>query len=89
MAEIGNFEIKSVFKIERIGAHSHITGLGLKQNFEPIYIADGMVGQCAARKAAGLIVRMIKVRITTITFTYLISKTNLCIFSVLNLKIYN
>ncbi|KAL3097999.1 hypothetical protein niasHT_027544 [Heterodera trifolii] len=60
MSEIGNFEIRNVSKIERIGAHSHITGLGLKANFEPIFISDGMVGQCAARKAAGLIVRMIK-----------------------------
>jgi RuvB-like protein 2 len=61
MAEIGNFEIRSVSKIERIGAHSHIVGLGLKENYEPLHVAEGMVGQHAARKAAGLIVKMIKV----------------------------
>ena len=62
MAEIGNFEIKNISKIERIGAHSHIVGLGLKSNYEPFPIAEGMVGQHAARKAAGLIVKMIKVQ---------------------------
>uniref|UniRef100_A0A1I8BNB9 RuvB-like helicase n=1 Tax=Meloidogyne hapla TaxID=6305 RepID=A0A1I8BNB9_MELHA len=60
MAELGNIEIRNISKIERIGAHSHITGLGLKENYEPLDIADGMVGQHSARKAAGLIVKMIK-----------------------------
>lgn len=61
MVEIGQFEIRNVSKIERIGAHSHIIGLGLKENYEPMHISQGMVGQHAARKAAGLIVKMIKV----------------------------
>uniref|UniRef100_A0A915DH22 RuvB-like helicase n=1 Tax=Ditylenchus dipsaci TaxID=166011 RepID=A0A915DH22_9BILA len=60
MAEIGDIEVKSVFKIERTGAHSHIRGLGLKENLEPLWSSDGMVGQGVARSAAGLIVRMIK-----------------------------
>uniref|UniRef100_A0A915D0F0 RuvB-like helicase n=1 Tax=Ditylenchus dipsaci TaxID=166011 RepID=A0A915D0F0_9BILA len=46
--------------IERTGAHSHIRGLGLKENLEPLWSSDGMVGQSVARSAAGLIVRMIK-----------------------------
>uniref|UniRef100_A0A915MAB6 RuvB-like helicase n=1 Tax=Meloidogyne javanica TaxID=6303 RepID=A0A915MAB6_MELJA len=58
--ELGNIEIRNISKIERIGAHSHITGLGLKENYEPHDIANGMVGQHSARKAAGLIVKMIK-----------------------------
>jgi RuvB-like protein 2 len=61
MAVIGNFEIRNISKIERIGAHSHIIGLGLKESYEPHSKGDGMVGQCAARKAAGLIVKMITV----------------------------
>ena len=47
-------------KVERIGAHSHITGLGLGPNLTPIEVANGLVGQIPARKAAGLVVKMIK-----------------------------
>ncbi|KAI1716236.1 ruvB-like 2 [Ditylenchus destructor] len=57
---IGDVEVRNVFKIERTGAHSHIRGLGLKDNLEPLAVGDGMVGQSGARRAAGLIVRMIK-----------------------------
>ncbi|KAH9398825.1 RuvB-like 2 [Tyrophagus putrescentiae] len=49
-----------VLKLERTGAHSHIHGLGLDDTLKPKEIADGMVGQLAARKAAGIIVQMIK-----------------------------
>ena len=47
-------------KVERIGAHSHVTGLGLGPNLTPKEVADGLVGQIPARKAAGLVVKMIK-----------------------------
>jgi RuvB-like protein 2 len=58
---IGNIsEIKDITRIERIGAHSHIHGLGLDDALEPRDISQGMVGQKAARKAAGIILRMIK-----------------------------
>jgi RuvB-like protein 2 len=53
-------EIKDVTRIERIGAHSHIHGLGLNDALEPRDVSQGMVGQKAARKAAGIIVQMIK-----------------------------
>ena len=46
--------------LRRISAHSHIRGLGLDERGEPIYIADGFVGQVEARKAAGIVVRMIR-----------------------------
>lgn len=46
--------------LKRISAHSHIKGLGLDERGEPLYIADGLVGQLEARKAAGIVVRMIK-----------------------------
>ncbi|MEM2112421.1 MAG: RuvB-like domain-containing protein [Candidatus Bathyarchaeia archaeon] len=47
-------------RFERIGAHTHIKGLGLDGNLKAIKIKDGMVGQEKAREAAGLIVQMIK-----------------------------
>lgn len=56
-------EIKEESKIEmlkRISAHSHIRGLGLDEKGEPIFVADGLVGQLEARRAAGIIVKMIK-----------------------------
>ncbi|RLE48531.1 MAG: TATA box-binding protein [Candidatus Methanomethylicota archaeon] len=43
----------------RVGAHSHIKGLGLK-NGKALMKADGMVGQIEAREAAGIIVELIK-----------------------------
>lgn len=46
--------------MERIGAHSHIRGLGLDENLNPSPSAQGLVGQLEARKAAGVIVRIIE-----------------------------
>merc|ERR1712093_750984 len=53
-------EIKDLTRIERIGAHSHIRGLGLDDSLEARPISQGMVGQVTARKAAGVILQMIK-----------------------------
>ncbi|NXN98722.1 RUVB2 protein, partial [Rhinopomastus cyanomelas] len=53
-------EIRDVTRIERIGAHSHIRGLGLDDALEPRQVSQGMVGQLAARRAAGVILEMIK-----------------------------
>jgi len=44
----------------RIGAHSHIKGLGLDDKGKAKFIGDGMVGQTKAREAAGLIVKLIR-----------------------------
>ena len=46
--------------MERIGAHSHIRGLGLDERLEPRQSAQGMVGQGKARKAAGMILKMVQ-----------------------------
>lgn len=46
--------------VERIGAHSHIRGLGTDDLFQPKFSSQGMVGQLKARKAAGIILQMIK-----------------------------
>ena len=53
-------DVKEVTRIERIGAHSHIRGLGLDDSLEPRNISQGLVGQKEARRAAGLILSMIK-----------------------------
>merc|ERR1712159_857686 len=53
-------EVKDLTRIERIGAHSHIRGLGLDDALEARQVSQGMVGQCSARKAAGVILQMIR-----------------------------
>merc|ERR1711934_995257 len=53
-------EVKDLTRIERIGAHSHIRGLGLDDSLEARPISQGMVGQVTARKAAGVILQMIR-----------------------------
>lgn len=47
-------------KLERIGAHSHIRGLGLDDNLDPISSSQGMIGQLKARKAAAIIIKMVQ-----------------------------
>ena len=53
-------EVKDITRIERIGAHSHIRGLGLDDALEARAVSQGMVGQANARKAAGVILSMIR-----------------------------
>ena len=53
-------EVREVGRMERVYAHSHIHGLGLDAQLEPRTDSQGFVGQLQARKAAGLIVEMIK-----------------------------
>ena len=53
-------EVKELTRIERIGAHSHIRGLGLDDALEARASSQGMVGQQQARKAAGVVYKMIQ-----------------------------
>lgn len=53
-------EVKSTTKHQRIAAHTHIKGLGLNESGVAIPIAAGLVGQEAAREAAGVIVELIR-----------------------------
>lgn len=53
-------EVRDLTRIERIGAHSHIRGLGLDDALEPREVSQGMVGQTSARKASGVIFKMIQ-----------------------------
>jgi len=59
MAEITEVPT-GVHRFERVGAHTHIKGLGLDENLKAVRVKDGMVGQEKAREAAGLVVQMIK-----------------------------
>lgn len=43
-----------------IASHSHISGLGLDDNLVPKESAQGMVGQLKARRAAGLILKLVQ-----------------------------
>ncbi|EOA25879.1 hypothetical protein CARUB_v10019257mg [Capsella rubella] len=60
MAELKLSETRDLTRVERIGAHSHIRGLGLDSVLEPLVESEGMVGQVKSRKAAGLILQMIR-----------------------------
>ncbi|CAF0729105.1 unnamed protein product [Rotaria sordida] len=53
-------QVREITRIERTGAHSHIRGLGLNDSLEARAVSQGMVGQIKARRAAGLILEMIK-----------------------------
>jgi RuvB-like protein 2 len=61
MAELKRLsESRDLTRIERIGAHSHIRGLGLDSSLEARDASEGMVGQLPARRAAGLILQLIR-----------------------------
>uniref|UniRef100_A0A1I8ILN4 RuvB-like helicase n=1 Tax=Macrostomum lignano TaxID=282301 RepID=A0A1I8ILN4_9PLAT len=53
-------EVREITRIERIGAHSHIRGLGLDDGLNARQTSHGMVGQLHARRSAGLILEMIR-----------------------------
>mmetsp|Transcript_14883 Transcript_14883/g.24341 ORF Transcript_14883/g.24341 Transcript_14883/m.24341 type:complete len:485 (+) Transcript_14883:85-1539(+) len=53
-------EVRDLTRMERIGAHSHIRGLGLDDALEPREVSQGLVGQNTARKACGVIFKMIQ-----------------------------
>uniref|UniRef100_A0A182LT85 RuvB-like helicase n=1 Tax=Anopheles culicifacies TaxID=139723 RepID=A0A182LT85_9DIPT len=60
MTDLEKIEIRDVTRIERIGAHSHIRGLGLDDVLEARTVSQGMVGQKEARRAAGIVVQMVR-----------------------------
>eukprot|EP01117_Protostelium_nocturnum_P006447 TRINITY_DN2323_c0_g1_i1.p1 TRINITY_DN2323_c0_g1~~TRINITY_DN2323_c0_g1_i1.p1 ORF type:complete len:459 (-),score=169.23 TRINITY_DN2323_c0_g1_i1:21-1397(-) len=60
MSSIKIEEVTSVKHNNRVASHSHIKGLGLKEDGSAIPIHNGIVGQERAREAAGLAVNLIK-----------------------------
>ncbi len=64
MVEIRELEVKH--RAAAVSSlHSHIRGLGLDENGNPLKVADGLVGQVEARKAAGIVVEMIRAGMMT------------------------
>ena len=57
-------EVESTTRSNRIATHTHIKGLGLGENGEPVEdaVAGGFVGQEGAREACGLVVEMIRTK---------------------------
>jgi RuvB-like protein 1 len=53
-------EVLSTQKEQRVASHSHIKGLGLKEDGTAETIQSGFVGQETAREAAGVVVDLIK-----------------------------
>lgn len=53
-------EVKSTAKVQRISAHSHVKALGLDDFGTALRTGGGLVGQEAAREAAGIVVEMIR-----------------------------
>jgi len=60
LASIKEVPSGKISRFERVGAHTHVKGLGLDETGIAIKVRDGLVGQEKAREAAGLVVRMIK-----------------------------
>ncbi|XP_049851280.1 ruvB-like 2 isoform X1 [Schistocerca gregaria] len=59
MAGLKTHKEHDVTKVERIGAQSHICGLGLNADLSAKLISEGMVGQQRARTALGIIREMV------------------------------
>jgi RuvB-like protein 1 (pontin 52) len=53
-------EVKSTTKTQRIASHSHVKGMGLRQDGKPEEISMGLVGQSEAREACGIVIDLIK-----------------------------
>ena len=53
-------EVESTTRNQRVATHTHIKGLGLREDGTAEPIAAGLVGQGPAREAAGIIVDLIK-----------------------------
>jgi RuvB-like protein 1 len=53
-------EVASTTKIQRVATHTHIKGLGLKDDGSALEMAAGFVGQEQAREAGGVVVEMIR-----------------------------
>ncbi len=53
-------EVRQVTRMERIGAHSHVRGLGLDDALDPRPVSQGLVGQTRARRAAGVVCEMVR-----------------------------
>lgn len=53
-------EVQSNTKTTRISSHSHVKGLGLRDDLTAFELGGGLVGQEQAREGCGVIVELIK-----------------------------
>ncbi|KAK2964151.1 putative DNA helicase, TBP-interacting protein [Blattamonas nauphoetae] len=60
VSQMAGIETKDVTRLDRVGAHSHILGLGLDDSGQARESSQGMVGQLRARRGAGIFLQMIK-----------------------------
>lgn len=56
-------EVASTTKTQRVATHTHIKGLGLREDGTATAMASGFVGQEQAREACGVVVDMIKQKV--------------------------
>lgn len=57
---VAHWTFRDFFTSFDLGPHSHIQGLGLDDRLEPRSNSQGMVGQGKARKAAGMVLKMVQ-----------------------------
>ena len=55
-------DVESTTRTQRVAIHTHIKGLGLREDGTAEPIASGLVGQYSAREAAGIIVDLIRTK---------------------------
>lgn len=55
-------EVKSTELLQRIATHTHIKGLGVRDDGSVIPVSSGLVGQESAREAAAIVVELIKTK---------------------------
>jgi len=60
MVKLTKETVKDISRIERVGAHSHIRGLGLSSELVARKKCQGLVGQKQARKSLGIMLKMIE-----------------------------
>ena len=56
-------EVASTTKTQRVATHTHIKGLGIKDDGTALSMAAGFVGQEEARAACGIVVDMIRQKV--------------------------
>ena len=62
MSSIKIEEVKSTERLLRIATHTHVKGLGLKEDGTALAVSAGLVGQAKAREASGVVVELIKAK---------------------------
>eukprot|EP01120_Amphizonella_sp_Union-15-10_P015798 TRINITY_DN8194_c0_g1_i1.p1 TRINITY_DN8194_c0_g1~~TRINITY_DN8194_c0_g1_i1.p1 ORF type:complete len:457 (+),score=95.95 TRINITY_DN8194_c0_g1_i1:79-1449(+) len=60
MSSSVKIDVQKSSKTKRIAAHTHIKGLGLREDGTALPLAAGLVGQTQAREAAGIVVDLIR-----------------------------